>query len=173
MHRYAEEPPVEERVGVLLRDRGESLATAESATSGLVSALVTEVPGSSDYFDRGVVTYSYEAKMMELCVDREALDSEGAVSAEVARQMAAGVRDVSGSTWGLSTTGVAGPSGEPVGLVFVGVAFAADLGSGDSYVVARERSFEGTRSELKERFARAALRALESELESVGVGDGV
>ena len=79
---------IEERVGDALRERGEFVATAESCTGGLVGSLITDVPGSSDYFDRSYVTYTYDAKQEELGVPREVLDAEGAVSEPVARQMA-------------------------------------------------------------------------------------
>ena len=118
------ERSVEARLGDRLRETGADLATAESCTGGLVASLLTDVPGSSDYFDRGVVTYAYDAKRELLGVTREALDEHGAVSEVVARQMARRVRDVSGTTWGLSVTGIAGPSGgtpdKPVGTVYDG-----------------------------------------------------
>lgn len=126
------------------------------------------MPGSSDYFDRSVVTYSYDAKLTELAVSRESLDTEGAVSAPVARQMAAGVRDTSGATFGLSTTGIAGPEGgseeKPVGTVFIGRAYGADWGSGDSYTEVSRHVFDGSRTEIKEQIARKALALLCSEL---------
>jgi len=90
---------IEETVGESLRDRGEFVAAAESCTGGLIGSLLTDVPGSSDYFDRSVVTYSYDAKLA-LGVPREHLDSAGAVSEPVARAMARAVRDASGVTWG-------------------------------------------------------------------------
>jgi nicotinamide-nucleotide amidase len=159
---------VEVRVGEALGEAGETLATAESCTGGLVGSLLTDVPGSSDYFDRGVCTYSYDAKL-ETGVDREALDDHGAVSEPVAAQMARAARDRAGTTWGLSTTGVAGPTGgsdeKPVGTVFVGVARAADWGTGDSYARVERRQFDGDRVEIKERIARAALERLLAALD--------
>jgi nicotinamide-nucleotide amidase len=164
MREFASDPPVEERVGDALRAAGATVAVAESCTGGLVGSLLTDVPGSSDYFDRSLVTYSYGAKQSTLAVSREALDAHGAVSEPVAREMAAGVRDVAGATWGLSTTGIAGPSGgtpeKPVGTVFVGVARAADWGTGDSFVRVRHHEFDGDRTQIKERIARTALRTL-------------
>jgi nicotinamide-nucleotide amidase len=155
------EVPVEERVGEVLRERGETVAAAESATGGLVGSLLTDVPGSSDYFDRSLVTYAYDAKLTELAVSRESLDDHGAVSEPVARQMAAGVRDVSGTTWGVATTGIAGPEGgtdeKPVGTVFVGVAYAGEWGSGESFTSVERYEFDGTRSEVKRQFAGQAL----------------
>ncbi|PSP84335.1 CinA family protein [Halobacteriales archaeon QS_1_68_17] len=164
MRQFADDPPIEERLGELLRERGEALAVAESCTGGLVGSLVTDVPGSSDYFDRSLVTYAYDAKREALAVSREALDERGAVSAPVAREMARGVRDVADVTWGLSTTGVAGPTGgteeTPVGTVYVGVAYAADWGTGASRATVERHEFDGSRREIKERIARGALRDL-------------
>jgi nicotinamide-nucleotide amidase len=172
MREFAADPPVEERVGEALREAGATVAVAESCTGGLVGSLLTDVPGSSDYFDRSLVTYSYDAKLTTLAVSRESLDTHGAVSEPVAREMAAGVRDVAGTTWGLATTGIAGPGGgtpeKPVGTVIVGVARAADWGTGDSFTRVVRHEFDGTRTQVKERIARTAL----SELESAVAGDG-
>ncbi len=156
--------PIERRVGEALRATGDTVAVAESATGGLVGSLLTDVPGSSDYFDRSLVTYAYDAKRAELAVDREALDDHGAVSEPVARQMSKAARDVADTDWGVATTGIAGPEGgtdaKPVGTVFVSVASAAPWGSGDSRTTVRRHEFEGTRTECKEQFARQALRDL-------------
>jgi nicotinamide-nucleotide amidase len=166
--------PVEERVGERLRTAGHTLALAESLTGGLVGSLVTDVPGSSDYFDRGVVAYSNDAKLTVLGVDREALDRHGAVSAPVARQMARGVRDAAETTWGVATTGIAGPTGgtteKPVGLVFVGVAYAGDWGTRTSFSRAHRYEFTGDRSAVKATSARQALRDLLDALDDVGDG---
>jgi len=160
---------VEQRLGRRLREREESLAAAESLTGGLVGSLLTDVPGSSDYVDRSVVAYSNDAKLDALGVTRESLDAHGAVSAPVAREMARGVRDDAEATWGVSTTGIAGPSGgtdeKPVGLVFVGVAYAAPWGTGDSFAHAERRVFDGDRWTVKSESARWALRTLEAVVE--------
>lgn len=152
---------IEERVGRRLRETERTLATAESCTGGLVASLVTDVAGASDYFDRGVVTYAYDAKRELLGVTREALDEHGAVSEPVARQMARRVRDLAGTTWGLSVTGIAGPGGgseeKPVGTVYVGVAFAGEWGSGDTYAAVERHVYEGSRQSIKEQAARGAL----------------
>ena len=162
MREFAEEPPVEERVGDALQATEATLAVAESCTGGLVGSLLTDVPGSSDYFDRSLVTYSYDAKRHLLAVDREVLDQHGAVSEPVARAMAKGARDTADATWGVSTTGVAGPTGgtdeKPIGTVFVGVARAAPWGTGDSKTTVQRYEFDGTRREVKEQIARQALR---------------
>ena len=164
MREFATDPPVEERVGAALRAADQTVAVAESCTGGLVGSLLTDVPGSSDYFDRGLVTYSYDAKMAHLGVNRETLEEHGAVSEPVAEQMARGVRDLAGTTWGVSTTGIAGPDGgteeKPVGTVFVGVAFADDWGTGGSRATVERFQFEGSRTQIKEQIARQALTSL-------------
>lgn len=156
--------PVEERVGEALRESGATVATAESCTGGLICSLLTDVPGSSDYVDRGLVTYAYDAKREVLGVSREALDDHGAVSEPVAREMARGARDTADVTWGLATTGIAGPSGgseeNPVGTVYIGIAHAAPWGSGESYATVSRHEFDGTRTEIKGKIARQALSEL-------------
>lgn len=163
-------PPIEERIGDALRKRGETLATAESCTGGLIGSLITDVPGSSDYYDRTLVTYSYESKMDALGVSREALDSEGAVSETVARQMAAGVRDRARTDWGIATTGIAGPDGgsegKPVGTVFIGVAHRGEWGTDDTWTEVQRYQFDGTRTEIKEKIARQALHDLLTAVEN-------
>ena len=170
MREYAADPPVEEALGDALREADHTLATAESCTGGLVGSLLTDVPGSSDYFDRGFVTYTYDAKLA-LGVSREALDEHGAVSEPVARRMAQAVRDRADATWGVATTGIAGPSGgtdeKPVGTVYVGVAYAGDWGTQSSYATVEHHEFDGDRREVKEQIARRALRDAYDELETV------
>lgn len=111
-------------IGRLLRQKGLTLATAESCTGGLLSNILTDVPGSSDYFVGGVVSYSNEVKMDQLGVEGENLIEFGAVSSQVALQMAKGVANKLHSDIGLSTTGIAGPGGgspeKPVGTVWIG-----------------------------------------------------
>lgn len=127
-------PPVRiaQRVVADLTVRGESVAVAESLTGGLVVSTLVTVPGASAVVRGGVVAYATPVKASVLGVDAALLAANGAVDPEVARQMAAGVRtalavDGEPATWGISTTGVAGPDpqdGQPVGTVFVGVASA-------------------------------------------------
>ena len=109
-----------------LRQAGLMLATAESCTGGLLSALITEIPGSSDVFERGFVTYSNNAKVEMLGVDADMIEQYGAVSAEVARAMAEGAVSHSRARISVSITGIAGPGGgsasKPVGLVHFGAA---------------------------------------------------
>ena len=117
--------PEEIRVGVLLRQHRATLATAESCTGGLIGHLVTNVSGSSDYYLGGVIAYANQVKCEMLSVRTETLDRAGAVSQEVAIEMARGVRRLLDTDYGLSVTGIAGPTGgtpnKPVGLTFVGL----------------------------------------------------
>ncbi|MEY7850751.1 CinA family protein [Natrarchaeobius sp. A-rgal3] len=151
-----------------LRETDATLAVAESCTGGLVGAAITAVPGASDYFDSGVTAYAYGAKRRFLGVSRESLDEHGAVSASVAREMARGVRDVADVTWGVSTTGIAGPTGgteeNPVGIVYIGVAYAGPWGSESSFATATRYEFDGDRAEVR---ARTVDQALEDLLAAV------
>ena len=117
---------LEETLREIMHVRGLTLATAESCTGGLIGHRITSVSGSSDYYLGGVVAYSNEVKIRELGVNADMLNRLGAVSEEVARQMACGVRKRFNSDYGLSVTGIAGPAGgtpeKPVGLVYVAVA---------------------------------------------------
>jgi PncC family amidohydrolase len=112
----------EEGVGQLLRERGKTIALAESCTGGLIASRLTDIPGSSDYFLLSLVTYSDRSKVELLGVKRSTLDRHGAVSEAVAGEMAAGARRAAGADVGLSVTGIAGPGGgsaeKPVGLVY-------------------------------------------------------
>ncbi len=117
---------LQELVHNLLTERGQTLATAESCTGGTIAARFTAMPGASAYFRCGVVSYSNEAKIGLLGVDPAALERFGAVSEQVARQMAEGVRRAAGSDYAVATTGIAGPAGgsagKPVGTVWIAVA---------------------------------------------------
>ncbi len=119
---------IEAVVGELLRERKLRLATAESCSGGLLAHRLTNVPGSSDYFERGMVTYSNEAKAAELGVAVALLEAHGAVSEPVAIAMAEGIRRAAGVDLGIGITGIAGPAGgteeKPVGLVFIALAAA-------------------------------------------------
>ena len=116
--------------------------------------ILTDVPGSSDYFRGGVVCYSNNLKVDLVGVDREALERFGAVSESVARQMACGIRERTGADFGLSVTGIAGPEGgspeKPVGLVFIGF-------SDDQETKVRKERFPGTREAIRMRACRHAL----------------
>jgi nicotinamide-nucleotide amidase len=121
-----DESSMEAVVGDLLRRGKATIAVAESCTGGLISHCLTNVPGSSDYFLFSAVTYSNDAKITILGVSSSILEQHGAVHVETAKMMAHGVRQVSGATYGLATTGIAGPSGgtveKPVGTVCIGLA---------------------------------------------------
>ena len=149
---------MEEVVGRLCVAQRRTLAVAESCTGGLIGHRITQVPGSSAYFDRGVICYSNKAKIEFLGVPAELIDRHGAVSAEVAAAMARGARERSGASVGLSVTGIAGPGGatteKPVGLVYVGL----HAETGDS--ITREFRFHGDRAAVKQRSSQAALDVL-------------
>lgn len=117
---------LEEVVGKMLKEKRQTLSVAESCTGGLVAAKITNISGSSEYFERGVVSYSNQAKMEILGVPKDLLDKFGAVSPEVALAMSQGVRKISHTDLGVSVTGIAGPTGgtkdKPVGLIYIGLA---------------------------------------------------
>ncbi|MGB5771139.1 MAG: nicotinamide-nucleotide amidohydrolase family protein, partial [Crocosphaera sp.] len=117
---------IAEVVGRLLGKKQETVSVAESCTGGGLGAMFTNIAGSSDYFWGGVIAYHNRVKMSLLGVTAEALDNHGAVSDTVAQQMALGVKQRLGTSWGVSITGIAGPEGgtesKPVGLVYIGIA---------------------------------------------------
>lgn len=167
-----DDPSIETRVGDLLRERDGSVAVAEGATGGLVTARLTGPPGASSYLDRGYVTYGYDSLREELAVCRETLDEHGAVSAPVAREMARGARDRSRTDWGLAVVGIAGPDGgtpdRPIGTTYVGVASAAPWDSGASWCRADRTVIDGeSREAIRQRMARQALEALHAALTDV------
>ncbi|WP_328536331.1 CinA family protein [Streptomyces sp. NBC_00344] len=144
-----------------LAGRGETLAAAESLTGGLVAAELTSVPGASRVFRGSVTAYATALKHDVLGVDGALLDARGPVNAEVAQQMAAGVRRVMGADWGMATTGVAGPDaqdGQPVGTVFLAVS-----GPGGAGNVAALR-LNGDRAEIRMESVRSVLELLSVEL---------
>ncbi|GAA3376021.1 CinA family protein [Streptomyces racemochromogenes] len=144
----------------MLAESDQTLAVAESLTGGMVAAELTAVPGASRAFRGSVTAYATELKHRVLGVDAELLAAEGAVNAQVAEEMAAGVRRVLGASWGIATTGVAGPDpqdGQPVGTVFVAVA-----GPG-ARKTARLR-LNGSRAEIRRESVRTVLELLSSEL---------
>lgn len=148
---------LEEEVGELLTSRYLTLATAESCTGGLIAHRITNISGSSKYFERGVITYSNSSKMELLKVPEDMLEKYGAVSAETARAMAAGVRELAKTDLGLGVTGIAGPTGgtpdKPVGLVYIGLADGKD-------VEIFEFKFKGNRADIKHQTSEAALKIL-------------
>lgn len=151
---------LEKRVHLLLRATGTTVATAESLTGGRLAVAMTDTPGASETFLGGVVTYATELKASVLEVDQQVIEDKGVVSPECAKAMASGVRALTGATYGLATTGVAGPTeqeGKPPGTVFVGIA-----GPGLVEAVALELS--GKRGQIQERTVREALTAFEAVL---------
>lgn len=153
-----------EEVGRLLRVRSLRLATAESCTGGLVGDLLTNVPGSSDYYLGGFVAYAYEAKTALLGVSADLLLAHGAVSEETARAMARGARERLGADVSISITGILGPGGatptKPVGLVYIAlVSSNADW--------CRRYQWSGDRLQNKRRSAEAALELLKEYLDTV------
>ncbi len=148
------EETLERVIGEKLRARGWRLAVAESCTGGLVSGKITAIPGASDYFDRGLVTYSNEAKEGLLKVAKELLANHGAVSDQVALAMARGLRDEAGVEVALAITGIAGPTGgteeKPVGTVFIACATPKQC-------EVEKYGFGGDRELIQERAAQAAL----------------
>jgi nicotinamide-nucleotide amidase len=145
---------LEEVVGRILTERGLTIAVAESCTGGLIADKITNVSGSSKYFERGLVAYSNKSKVELLGVPEELITVHGAVSKEVAEAMAAGIRRMAKTDIGLSTTGIAGPTGgtpeKPVGLVWIGY-------SDKDTTLALKFNFGDNRMRTKGRAAQAAL----------------
>jgi PncC family amidohydrolase len=150
------------RLGEALRAAGWRLATAESSTGGLIGHSITMIPGSSDYYPGGVISYSNRAKEVELGVSVAMLDAHGAVSEEVAMAMAEGVRERFHTELGIAVTGIAGPDGgsdaKPVGTHWIGVALRGHPSRAEHRLFAHDR--EGNK-------AAAALAALELGLAEV------
>ncbi len=162
------EEDLEQTVGRLLKERGFKVALAESCTGGYVSHLLTNISGSSDYFERGIVSYSNAAKVEILRVNEDVIAEKGAVSIEVARQMAEGVKATSGADLGLSLTGIMGPTGatpgKPVGLVFIGLC-------DEKVCTAKKFMFGDDRIMNKKRTAQAALDTLRRYLLGIPYDD--
>ncbi|MGK9368946.1 competence/damage-inducible protein A [Melioribacter sp. Ez-97] len=155
-------------VAKLLTDRGLTLAVAESCTGGYVTHRLTNISGSSKFLERGVVAYSNAAKVELLKVDEDVISKYGAVSIEVARQMAEGVKSISGTDIGLSVTGIMGPTGatpdKPVGLVYIGIC-------DDTICTAKEFRFGDARLLNKDRASQAALDMIRRNLLGIPYDD--
>jgi nicotinamide-nucleotide amidase len=153
---------MEQVVGMLLAEKNATLAVAESCTGGLIANLLTDVPGSSDYFLFSAVTYANQAKMKILGVRAATLEKSGAVSVQTAREMARGAKIVVDATYGLATSGIAGPGGgtddKPVGTVCIGLATPSST-SGHRFNFA-----DHNRKANKQIFALTALDLLRKEL---------
>jgi nicotinamide-nucleotide amidase len=145
---------LEKTIGDYLRNKGWTLSIAESCTGGLISDRITDVSGSSDYFMGGMVNYSNESKAKHLGVPSNDMKKYGAVSSQVAKRMAQGVRKAFHTTFGLSTTGVAGPTGgtkeKPVGLVFIGLAKGKKTWL-------KKLNLKGSRRDIKEKATEKSL----------------
>jgi PncC family amidohydrolase len=148
---------LETQIGLLLREKGLKIATAESFTGGLIGYRITSIPGSSDYYIGGVNAYAYEAKVALLGVSWDTLKKYGAVSREVVLEMAVGARERLTADIAISVSGIAGPGGglpnKPVGTAWVGL--AAQSGKW-----ARRFHFLGDRQEVRDAGAQAALKLL-------------
>jgi nicotinamide-nucleotide amidase len=145
---------LEEEVGALLHQKGLTMGVVESASGGLISHLITNVPGSSDYYKGSVTAYSNEVKVRVVGVKEETINRCGAVSAEVAEEMAQGGRKILGADICLADTGIAGPAGaapeKPVGLFFIGLSHGEKTSS-------QKHNFHGEREQNKKSAAEAAL----------------
>ncbi len=155
-----ENDTLEAIVGKLLSERDLRIAVAESCTGGLISSRITDVPGSSTYFERGIITYSNGAKVEHLKIDEDMIDQYGAVSMEVARLMAEGVKAVSSTDIGLAVSGIMGPGGatfdKPVGLVYIGycdnkICTAHEFRFGDGRIMNKERTSQAALDMLRRR----------------------
>ncbi len=151
---YAEqEDDLQHAIGRLLRGTGRTVSCAESCTGGTIAALLTSVPGASEYFLGSVTSYAIPVKEKVLGVPAKTIAEHGVVSSEVAAAMAEGVRRLTGSTFSVATTGLAGPGGDennPVGTVWIGV-------SGPAGTQTFRKQYHNDRKRNIERFAAAAL----------------
>ena len=145
----------------LLSENHKTIATAESCTGGMIGQSLTSVPGASEVYGFGFITYANEAKEKLLGVRHETLLSHGAVSPETAREMAEGARKVSGADIAVAVTGIAGPGGgtpeKPVGLVYVGI-------STESGTWAEKLCLSGSRDEIRKQTVLAALRLITNKI---------
>ena len=149
-----------------LSDGGYTVATAESCTGGMIASTIVDVPGASDCFNEGYVTYSNEAKMKNLGVKESTLIAHGAVSYETATEMAKGVRNKAKANFGLSSTGIAGPGGgspkKPVGLVYIACAY------GDDKCIVKELHLKGDRTTVRTAATKEALQLLSECISKIG-----
>ena len=149
-----------------LSDRGFSVSTAESCTGGMIASTIVDVPGASDCFNEGYITYSNEAKIKNLGVKDSTLMAHGAVSYETAMEMAKGVRKKAKADFGLSSTGIAGPGGgspkKPVGLVFIACAYGHDK------CIVKELHLKGDRTSVRSQATNEALMLLSECIKELG-----
>lgn len=156
-----ENDTLQEIIGKLLKERKQTISTAESCTGGYISHLITSIPGSSDYYVGSVITYSYEIKTLELNVNAEVLNKRGAVSQEVVEQMASEVRRKFKTDYAIAVSGIAGPGGgtpeKPVGTVWIAIATPQRLFS-------KKLQFANNRLRNIQMTSNAALNLLRKEL---------
>jgi PncC family amidohydrolase len=152
---------LEEEIGDLVSQRGMTLGVVESATGGLISHRITNVAGSSDYYKGSVTAYSNQAKAEVIGVRRETIGHHGAVSAQVAEEMAEGGRKLLGVDICISDTGIAGPGGATEGKA-VGLFYLSLAHGGKTY--SRQHNFSGDREQNKQDAAEAALKWLREYL---------
>lgn len=147
-----------ERVGLALKAQGATVTTAESCTGGWIAKAITDIAGSSAWFERGFVTYSNEAKAQLIGVREETLQAHGAVSEPVVVEMAIGALRAARATYALSVSGIAGPDGgsdeKPVGTVWFGLACATGQG------ITRRECFDGDREAVRRQATAFALQLL-------------
>ena len=149
---------ISQQLGRLLQSKDKKISTAESCTGGWISQIITDVPGSSAWFDRGFVTYSNAAKMQMLGVKPETLDTFGAVSAQTATEMANGALQNSDADCAIAVTGIAGPTGgtikKPVGTVFIAWAYKNQ----ETKVIKKELT--GNRFEIRQQSVKLDLKGI-------------
>ena len=159
---------VEQEVGNLLRQRGLTLGVVESATGGLISHLITNTPGSSDYYKGSITAYSNEVKIRVVGVEEYIISKHGAVSSQVVEEMAQGGRKILATDICLADTGIAGPGGDipgkPLGLFYIGLSHQAGTFS-------RKHNFQGNREQNKLDAAKAALGWLKEYLNMGDLGE--
>jgi nicotinamide-nucleotide amidase len=161
-----EEVTLEQLVGKLLRAQKKTLSTAESCTGGYISHLITKVPGSSEYYEGSVISYSNQIKELELGVSKQILETQGAVCQQVVEQMAKSIREKLKTDYSIATSGIVGPTGgsvtKPVGTVWIAIATPEK-------VISEKFLFGNNRERNIQKTANAALNMLKKELESKGM----
>jgi len=149
------------QIHMLLLKNKKTIAVAESCTGGLISKILTDNPGSSNYFLAGIVSYNNKAKEKILKIPAAIIKKHAAVSKEIASLMAKSIQKISGADLGIGVTGIAGPGGgtknKPVGTIFIAI-------SGAGFSVTRKLRLKGTRANIRKQTATAALKLLKSKL---------
>lgn len=162
--------PIAVKLAETLRDNETRIAVAETCTGGQLCSRLTDVPGASEFLEMGFVPYAYDALRTRLGIDREAIDEHGVVSAPITRELARRARDIADVTWGIATTGIAGPSGgspdKPIGTAFVGIAYAGTWETQTSYSDVIRREFDGDRAEIKHAIAGTAITELHEQVQT-------